>query len=58
MRNKKVMRFEIRRGPKRKNSKKNAFCKLKSLFFILLFFITPFPLHFKERFEGSALITF
>jgi hypothetical protein len=36
--NKKVMSFEIRRDPKRRKKKeKNMFCKLKSLFFFLLF---------------------
>jgi hypothetical protein len=43
------MRFESRRGSKRKN-KKTTFCKLKSFFFFLLFFITPLPLHFKDDF--------
>ncbi len=44
------MRFESKRGPKKKKKKENVFCKLESLFIVLLFFITHFPLHFKDDF--------
>jgi len=34
-----------------KEEKENMFCKLENLFFFLLFFfINPFPLHFQEEF--------
>jgi hypothetical protein len=36
--NEKVRSFESRKGSKRRNKKNNAFCKLKNLFFFLLFF--------------------
>ncbi len=42
------MRFENKRDPKRKEKK--VFCKLKNFFFSYYFFITPFPLHFKDDF--------
>ncbi len=32
------MRFEGKRGPKKIKNEKNVFCKLESLFFLLLFF--------------------
>jgi hypothetical protein len=35
--NKRVMKFESRKGSKRKK-KKDALCKLESIFFFLLFF--------------------
>ncbi len=39
IRNKNVMRFESRKGPKwKKRKKKNMFCKLENLFLFLLFF--------------------
>jgi hypothetical protein len=34
----KVRSFESRRGSKRRKKEKDPFCKLKSLFFFLLFF--------------------
>ncbi len=43
------MMFESKKGPKRRNYKKNTFDKLKNLFFSCYFFITPFPLHFKNH---------
>ncbi len=43
------MRFENKRAPKKKK-KKNVFYKLESLFLFLFFFITYFPLHFKDYF--------
>jgi len=36
--NKKVMRFENKKGPKRKEKKNNTVCKLEGLFSFLLFF--------------------
>jgi hypothetical protein len=51
--NKKVIRFESRRAPniRRRKINKIMFCKLESLFFLaVIFFITPFPLHFKDDF--------
>jgi hypothetical protein len=44
------MRFESRKGLKRKKKEKIVFCKLESLFLFLLFFIIPFPLHLKDDF--------
>jgi hypothetical protein len=41
------MRFENRRDPKKK---KGFFCKLESFFFPCYFFITHFPLYFKDVF--------
>jgi hypothetical protein len=41
------MKFESRRGPKKKEKGKTMFCKLKTSCY---FFITPFPLHFKDDF--------
>jgi hypothetical protein len=45
------MRFESKEGSKKKgkNKNKNPFCKLEFLiFFWGYFFITHFPLHFKD----------
>jgi hypothetical protein len=51
------MRFEYKRGPKRRGGeKKNTFDKLKNLIFFLLFFIIPFPLHFKDDFSSLTNI--
>jgi hypothetical protein len=45
------MRFESRRGPKRKRkNKKTHFVSWKAYFSSCYFFITPFPLHFKDDF--------
>jgi len=44
---KKVMRFESRKGPKKKRKGKNM---LGILFLFLLFLIIPFHLHFKDDF--------
>ncbi len=46
------MRFENKKGPKRKKKKKkNAFCKLESFcFFLYYFFISSFPFDFKDDF--------
>ncbi len=43
MKNKKVIRFENMKSLK----KKNVFCKLE-VYFFCYFFITHFPLHFKD----------
>ncbi len=43
------MKFESRRGLKKKK-KKNVFVSWKVYFFSCYFFITPFPLHFKNDF--------
>jgi hypothetical protein len=49
--NKKVMRFEIRRAPKRrKKGKKTYFLSWRAYFSSCYFFIIPFPLHFKGDF--------
>ncbi len=58
MRNKKVMRFEIKKDPKRKKNIKNAFCKLKSLFFILLFFHYSFSFALQRWFLFFILLFF
>ncbi len=44
------MRFESKRGPKRKKKKKKKFYKLKVYFSSCYYFITPFPLNFKDDF--------
>jgi hypothetical protein len=47
--NKKVTRFEIRRGPKRRK-KGMRFGNWKTYFSSCYFFINHFPLHFKDDF--------
>jgi uncharacterized membrane protein (DUF485 family) len=57
-RNEKVRSFESRRGPKKR---KNTFCELKSLFFLLLFFSLLLFICTStmiSRASGSATITF
>jgi hypothetical protein len=44
------MRFESRRGPKRKKKEKNMFCKLENLFFFLLFFHYSFSFALQKLF--------
>ncbi len=44
------MRSESRRGPKRKRKKIKMFCKFEASFSSCYFFITHFPLHFKDDF--------
>jgi hypothetical protein len=49
--NKKVMRFETRMGPKKKKKKKKkSFVGCKVYISSCYFFVTPFPLHFKDDF--------
>ncbi len=48
IRNRKVMKFESRRGLKRRKKKKKGFCKLESLFFFLLFFHYSFSFSFQR----------
>ncbi len=43
------MRFESKKGLKSRRRKK-VFCELESVFISCYFFITPFPLHFKDDF--------
>ncbi len=43
------MKFESKRGPKKKNRKKTCFVKWK-VYFSYYFIITHFPLHFKDGF--------
>ncbi len=52
IKNRKAMKFEIRRGAKRlkkKKNKTNVFCKLE-FFFVLLFFYYSFPFAFERWF--------
>ncbi len=44
------MRFESRRGPKKKKKEKNCFVSWKTYLSYCLFFIIPFVLHFKDDF--------
>jgi hypothetical protein len=44
------MRFESKKGPKRKMKEKRCFVSLKVYLFSFYYFITPFPLHFKNDF--------
>jgi len=46
-----VMRFESKRGPKRKKEKKPMFCNLEAYFSSCYFFIIPLPLHLKDEFR-------
>ncbi len=50
------MRFENRRGPKRKKRKNTCFVSWKAYFSSCLFFITPFPFHLKDDFRTSNII--
>ncbi len=44
------MKFESRRGPKKKKGKKIFFVSWKAYFSSCFFFIAPFPSHFKDDF--------
>ncbi len=46
------MKFEIKRGPKKKKKKRKNLCFIswKVYFFSFHFVITPFHLHFKDDF--------
>ncbi len=46
------MRFEKKMGLNRRKKEKNVFSKLKKLFFFGYFFITVFPLPFKDGFQN------
>jgi hypothetical protein len=44
------MRIESKRGPKRKIKRKKSFINWKVYLSFYYYFITPFPLHFKDDF--------
>jgi len=50
MGNKKVMKFESIRGPKRRKKEKKCFVSWKIYLSSCYFFIIPFALHFKDDF--------
>jgi hypothetical protein len=45
------MRFESRRGSKRKKKKEKSVLKVGKLFFLFIFGLLIFLLHFKDDFE-------
>ncbi len=42
------MKFENRRGPKKKKTNKTCFVSWKTYFSYYYYFISHFPLHFKD----------